>query len=63
MIMETLVISPDFTIDDVHKSKECNCYKTKDMTIKEIVTYHNNAGREAEREIEKRRILKQKTRI
>ena len=32
MIMETLVISPDFTIDDIHKIREYHYELTKDMT-------------------------------
>lgn len=30
--METLVISPDFTIDDIHKIREYNYEITKNMT-------------------------------
>jgi len=61
MIMETLVISPDFTIDDIHKIREQNYERTKDMTVAEKVAYYNNSGKEAEREIERRRALKRKT--
>lgn len=59
--METLVISPDFTIDDIHKIREQNYERTKDMTVAEKVAYYNNSGKEAEREIERRRALKRKT--
>ncbi len=61
MIMETLVISPDFTIEDIHKIREQNYERTKDMTVAEKVAYYNNSGKEAEREIERRRALKRKT--
>lgn len=56
--METLVISPDFTIEDIHKIREQNYERTKDMTVAEKVAYYNNSGKEAEREIERRRALK-----
>lgn len=61
MIMEALVISPDFTIEDIHKIREQNYEQTKDMTVAEKVAYYNNSGKEAEREIERRRALKRKT--
>ncbi|MDE7430340.1 MAG: hypothetical protein K2N34_00240 [Lachnospiraceae bacterium] len=59
--MEVLVISPDFTIDDIHKIREQNYERTKDMTVAEKVVYYNNSGKEAEKEIERRRALKRKT--
>ena len=58
--MEALVISPDFTIEDIHKIREQNYERTKDMTIAEKVAYYNNSGKEAEKEIERRRALKRK---
>lgn len=59
--MEALVISPDFTVDDIHKIREQNYERTKDMTVAEKVAYYNNSGKEAEKEIERRRALKRKT--
>ena len=56
--MDALVISPDFTIEDIHKIREQNYERTKDMTVAEKVAYYNNSGKEAEREIERRRALK-----
>ena len=35
MVMEALIISPDFTIDDIHKIREQNYERTKDMTVAE----------------------------
>ena len=61
--MEALVISPDFTIEDIHKIREQNYERTKDMTVAEKVSYYNNSGKEAEREIERRRALKRKTTV
>ena len=59
--METLVISPDFTVEDIHKIREQNYEKTKDMTVAEKVAYYNNSGKEAEKEINRRRALKRKS--
>ena len=58
--MEKSVISTDFTIEDIHKIREYHYERTKDMTIAEKVAYYNNSGKEAEREIERRRALKRK---
>ena len=58
--METLVVSLDFTIDDIHKIREQNYEWTKDMTVAEKVAYYNNSGKEAEKEIERRRAIKRK---
>ena len=58
--MEALVISPNFTIEDIHKIREQNYERTKDMTVAEKVAYYNNSGKEAEKEIERRRALKRK---
>ncbi len=49
--MDALVISPDFTIEDIHKIREQNYERTKDMTVAEKVAYYNNSGKEAEREL------------
>jgi hypothetical protein len=56
--METLVISPDFTIDDIHKIREQNYERTKNMTTEEKIAYYNSAGMEAQKKIERRRTLK-----
>ena len=45
--MEALVIGPDFTIEDIHKIREQNYERTKDMTVAEKVAYYNNSGKEA----------------
>lgn len=58
--MNKPVISPDFTIEDIHKIREYNYEVTKNMTIEEKIAYYNSAGREAEKEIQRRRGLKQK---
>ena len=58
--MEALVISSDFTIEDIHKIREYHYELTKDMTVAEKVAYYNNSGKEAEKELERRRALKRK---
>ena len=58
--MEALVISPDFTIEYIHKSREQNYERTKGMTVEEKVAYYNNSREEAERETERCRTLKRK---
>lgn len=60
IIMEKPILSPDFTVEDIHKIREQNYERTKDMTVAEKVAYYNNSGKEAEREIERRRALKRK---
>ena len=60
MIMETLVISPDFMVEDIHRIREQNYERTKNMTVEEKIAYYNNCGKEAEKEIEQRRALKRK---
>ena len=56
--MDKPIISPDFTIEDIHKIREYNYEVTKCMTIKQKIEYYNTAGVEAEKEIEKRRAAK-----
>lgn len=58
--MEKLIISPDFTVDDIHKIREENYERTKNMTMEEKIEYYNTAGMEAEKEIERRKALKRK---
>lgn len=56
--MEKPVLSPDFTIDDIHKLREYNYYLTKDMTPQERMDYYNKKGREFQREIEESKLQK-----
>lgn len=53
-------ISSDFTVDDIHKIREMNYERTKEMTLEEKISYYNNLGKEAEKEIHKRRIKNKK---
>ena len=58
--MEKPIISPDFTIEDIHKIREYNYELTKNMSVEEKVVYYNTAGREVEKEIQKRKAGKEK---
>ena len=44
--MKLLDISPDFTIEDIHKIREYNYEMTKNMTRQEKKVYYNEGARE-----------------
>ena len=50
--MDNLIISPDFTIEDIHKIREYNYTITKDMTPQERRDYYNKRGMEVHRQIQ-----------
>lgn len=54
--MEKPVLSPDFTIEDIHKLREYNYEMTKHMTDQERMDYYNKAGWAFQREIEEARL-------
>ena len=56
--MKTLVISPKFTIEDIHKVRENNYNITKDMTPQERRDYYNKRGMEVHRLIQERKLQK-----
>ena len=56
--MEKPVLSPDFTIDDIHKLREYNYYLTKDMTPQERMDYYNKKGRAFQQEIVESKLQK-----
>lgn len=56
--METLIISSNFTIEDIHKVRENNYNITKDMTPKERRDYYNKRGMEVHRQIQARKLQK-----
>ncbi len=58
MIMEKPVLSPDFTIEDIHKLREYNYYQTKDMTLQERIDYYNSRGLEVHRKIQEHKLQK-----
>ena len=49
------VISPDFTIEDIHKIREYHYNLTKDMKKKKKINFYNEGGRSFLREIEERK--------
>lgn len=52
MTMKTLEISPNFTIEDIHKIREKNYEITKNMTEQERRDYYNSRGMEVHRKIQ-----------
>ena len=58
IIMEKPILSPNFTIEDIHKLREYNYYRTKDMTPSERRNYYNERGRAFLKEIEDGRLQK-----
>ena len=54
-MIDMTFISPAFTVDDIHKIREENYERTKAMTMKEKVIFYRGLGKEAEREIARRR--------
>ena len=50
--MKPLDISPDFTIEDIHKIREYNYEMTKNMTRQEKMDYYNNKKVESWKEVE-----------
>ena len=56
--MEKPILSPNFTIEYIHKLREYNYYLTKDMTPQERRNYYNENGMAFQREIEAARLQK-----
>ena len=59
MIMEKPILSPDFTIEDIHKLREYNYYVTKDMTPQDRRKYYNEHGMAFQKEIEEGKRVEQ----
>ena len=51
----TLEISPNFTIEDIHKIREFNYEVTKYMTVEEKLHYYNTPRTDAEEQIKRLR--------
>lgn len=49
----TLEISPDFTVEDIHRICEQNYKKTKNMTVEKKLLYYNTPRTDAEEQIER----------
>ena len=56
--MEKPILSPNFTIEDIHKLREYNYEMTKDMQPQERRNYYNERGRAFLKEIEAGRLQK-----
>ena len=56
--MNKPILSPNFTIEDIHKLREYNYYQTKDMTAQERIDYYNSRGLEVHRKIQERNLQK-----
>ncbi|MCM1180794.1 MAG: hypothetical protein NC347_11090 [Clostridium sp.] len=56
--MEKPILSPDFTIEDIHKLREYNYYLTKDMTNQEKMDFYNKRGMEVYKKIQERKLQK-----
>lgn len=54
-MVEKPILSPNFTIDDIHELREYNYEMTKHMTLEEKMDYYNSKGREVLKELEKRK--------
>ena len=52
-MLPELKISPNFTIEDIHKIREYNYEMTKNMSKEDRRTYYKNGADEIEREIQK----------
>ena len=52
------VISPDFTIEDIHKIREYHYELTKNMTKQEKINFYNEGGRAFLKEMEERKLQK-----
>jgi hypothetical protein len=46
-----LIVSPDFTIEDIHRIREWNYERQKNMTTKEIVADINRGSQDIIREL------------
>lgn len=57
--MNKPILSPDFTIEDIHKLREYNYYLTKDMTLQEQMDFYNNYGLEVHQKIQKQKLESQ----
>lgn len=50
---ETLEISPDFTIEDIHRIRERNYERTRHMIVEEKLLYYNTPRTDAEEQIKR----------
>ncbi len=53
--MKELDISPDFTVEDIHKVREYNYEITRNMTKQQTLEYNNRSGRAVLKELQSRK--------
>ena len=53
--MEKPILSPDFTIDDIHMLREYNYEMTKHMTRQEKMDYYNSRGHTVQEKLKHRK--------
>ena len=58
MMITEPIISPEFTIEDIHKIREYHYELTKDMTMQEKINFYNEGGRTFLAEMENRKLQK-----
>lgn len=58
MIMEKPIISPDFTMEDIHKIRKYHYELTQNMTIQERTNFYNEGGRAFLEDMEERKLQK-----
>lgn len=58
---EKPVLSPDFTIEDIHKLREYNFEQTKALSVTERADYYNEKGRKIHELIQEKRVATSKT--
>jgi hypothetical protein len=56
--MEKPILSPNFTIEDIHKLREYNYEITKNMTDKERMDYYNSRGMEVQMKLKRMKVEK-----
>ena len=47
-------LSPNFTVDDIHKIREWNYERMKDATVEERVAFYKKAGEDFDRRMAER---------
>lgn len=58
--MEKPILSPNFTIEDIHKLREYNYHQIQNLNSQERMDYYNNSGLEIHRIIQERKSKKNK---
>ena len=58
--MDKPILSPDFTIEDIHKLREYNYHQTKNLNPQERMDYYNSRGLEVHKIIQERKLQKGK---